>query len=232
MDRFWLRIQAPFAVFHEFQAGNYLASAPVMPPSAAYGLVLNLAGIEIRPHAAPLLGGICTEVTALRIAIGLLSKPSKCTLDQQSHSYRIGVDKRARELANKTKGAKYWISTIKREVLVDYHGVIGVESKEDFLQERVRRGLRGELSSPRYGLPFVGNTNFLLDKIELLETPPAETIWYSQLQETDSPIAGSCRLTTRIDRQDSSKTVNKLYAPSAPSSCPAEKSWMWVNQAL
>lgn len=231
MDRFWLRIQAPFAVFQEFQAGSYLASAPVMPPSVAYGLVLNLAGIEMRSSSPSFSDEICTDVPALRIAIGLLSKSSVCKLEQQSHSYRVGVDKRARELAQKTKGAKYWISTIKREVLVGYHGMIGVESPPLF-QERVRQGLRGELSSPRYGLPFVGNTNFLLDKIELIKTPPAETVWYFQLLETDPPIADSCRLTTHIDRRDSSKTLNRLFAPSTPSPCPSEKSWVWINQAL
>lgn len=172
MDRFWLRLQAPFAVFQEFQAGTFLASVPVMPPTVAYGLVLNLAGIEMRPLTANSLEAICTEIPALRIAVGLLSKPMKCTLAQQAHSYRIGLDKRAQALAKKTKGAKYWITPIKRVVLVDYHGMIGVESEDDLLQERIRQGLKGAILTPRYGLPFVGNTNFLPDKIELVAMPP------------------------------------------------------------
>ncbi|MBS1808594.1 MAG: CRISPR-associated protein Cas5 [Acidobacteria bacterium] len=230
MDRFWLRIQAPFAAFQEFQAATYLASAPVMPLSTAYGLVLNLAGIEMRPLTPTSPTGICAEVPALRIAVGLLSRPVKCTLIQQFHSYRIGVDKSAQELAKKTKGAKYWISPIKREVLVDYVGMIGVESENGAFQERVKRGLRGELPTPRYGLLFVGNANCLIDKIELVETPPTQTIWYSQLQETDLLTANSCRLTTHIDRDDSSKTLKWLFVPNESSSIPSDKVWVWFNQ--
>ncbi len=43
-----LRITAPFGAFRTFTAGAYRPSMPFMPPSAAYGLLLGLAGIETR----------------------------------------------------------------------------------------------------------------------------------------------------------------------------------------
>ena len=44
----WLRVQAPFAAFRWLQAGVHRATSPVIPPSTAWGLLLNLAHVETR----------------------------------------------------------------------------------------------------------------------------------------------------------------------------------------
>ena len=41
-----LYVEAPFAVFRTFSAGWYRPTATFLSPSAAYGLLLNLAGVE------------------------------------------------------------------------------------------------------------------------------------------------------------------------------------------
>src|SRR6516162_2988251 len=43
-----LYLEAPFAACRTFTAGWYRPSATFLTPSAAYGLLLNLAGIETR----------------------------------------------------------------------------------------------------------------------------------------------------------------------------------------
>ena len=43
-----LRVKAPFAAFRYFTAGSYRPTAPFVTPSAAYGLLLNLAGFDTR----------------------------------------------------------------------------------------------------------------------------------------------------------------------------------------
>src|SRR5688572_23578524 len=43
-----LHVEAPFAVCRSFTAGWYRPTATFLTPSAAYGLLLNLAGIETR----------------------------------------------------------------------------------------------------------------------------------------------------------------------------------------
>jgi CRISPR-associated protein Cas5t len=48
MEKLWLRVHAPFATYSTFKSGTYRDTMPTMPPSAAYGLILNLAGIEMR----------------------------------------------------------------------------------------------------------------------------------------------------------------------------------------
>ena len=45
---FFLYVEAPFAVYRTFTAGWYRPTATFLTPSAAYGLLLNIAGIETR----------------------------------------------------------------------------------------------------------------------------------------------------------------------------------------
>src|SRR2546423_1765619 len=163
MNTFWLRIRAPFAAFRGFQAGVYRSTSPVMPPSTAYGLVLNLAGIEMRGATDRAITLIRPNIPPLRLAIGLVNAPERNSLYQQLHGYRVGTDDKTKMMAALTKGAKYQIVPVRREVLVDYEGVIGVQTSDESLRGQVASGLRGELEMQRYGLPFAGDNNYLFD---------------------------------------------------------------------
>lgn len=229
MNSLWLRVQAPFAAFRGFQAGVYRASSPVMPPSTAYGLVLNLAGIEMRDSTPGVTTLIRSDIPKLQIAVGLVSIPERCSLYQQLHSYPVGAS--GKELKEKTHGAKYWITPVRREVLVGYDGVIGIQSGDESLFARIRKGRDGELDAPRYGLPFAGDNNFLIDRIEIVAEPPPDTYWYARMLPDDPPRKGSCRLTVGIDRADNSRTTSWLYAPGENSISPPEAAWTWVPGA-
>lgn len=117
---------------------------------------------------------------------------------------------------------------MRRELLVGLDVVLGVQSPDSTLLERVGRGLRGELEEVRYGLPFAGDNNFLFDRIDILAEPPA-VHWYTRLGRDDPPRRGSCRLSVAIDRADNSRTVNLLYAPaSEPTREPPDQAWTWA----
>jgi CRISPR-associated protein Cas5t len=109
MNTFWLRVRAPFAAFRSFQAGVYRSTSPVMPPSTAYGLVLNIAGIEMRAASNGIATLIRPDALRLRLAIGLVKMAEKNSLYQQLHSYRVGTDEKTKTMAALTKGAKYQI---------------------------------------------------------------------------------------------------------------------------
>jgi len=229
METMWLRVRAPFAAFRGFQAGVYRATSPVMPPSTAYGLILNLAGIEMRGP----MTGVTTEIRdglpRLRLAVGAISSPERSTIYQQLHSYPVGNDDRVKKFRAFTKGQKFWLIPVRREILVGYDGMIGVQVEENEIFERVRKGLRGETSSPRYGLPFAGDNNLLIDRIDSLAEPPVTTRWYTLVQPNDPPRKGSCRLTVGINRIDNSRTTSFLYAPLAEGmSLPPESAWTWT----
>ncbi len=228
MERLWLRARAPFAAFRTLQAGVYRPTAPTLPPSAALGLVLNCAGIEMRASEPTPVTLIRTNVPRMRLAIGDVHAAEVSTLYQQLHSYPVGNS--GQENKERTFGAKYWIAPAKREVLVGLDVMIGVETDGEIV-DRVRRGLRGELPEPRYGLPFAGDNNFLFDRLDILKEPlPAR--WYTLVPIPGPPRRGAYTFTVGIDRDDSSKTTRRMLAPQEErSSTPPENAWTWVPQA-
>lgn len=243
MNSFWLRVRAPFAAFRWLQAGVYRATSPIIPPSAAWGLVLNLAHIETRDHAATAKSKSVTTLTRqdvppLCLAIGDACAPSaddadsadvvhsdrKATLYQQLHGYPVGSS--GKDLATRTHGAKYWIAPVRRELLVDFDVVLGVRSPDAELRQRVADGLAGRLDVPRYGLPFAGDNNCLFDRIDILDQPIAAR-WYTPIAPDDTERRESCRLTVAIDRGDASRTRSQLFAPTPPIATPPEAAWVW-----
>lgn len=228
MERLYLHLQAPFAAFRGMQAGVYRSTLPMIPPSAAYGLVLNLAGIETRGEDDGTTTRMRSDLPPLRLALGQVQPSSVSTLYQQLHSYPVGNS--GKEFQQRTHGAKYWIAPVRREVLVGLDVVIGVESADAELLAAVRSGLRGVLDRPRYGLPFAGDNNFLFDRIDALTVAPSAR-WFTPLTD-DQPRASSVRLTVAIDRADASRTRAALLAPESHSTpTPPEVAWLWVPEA-
>lgn len=225
MNLLWLRLRAPFAAFRWLQAGVYRATSPVIPPSAAWGLVLNLAHIDVREYSSKhAVTGIRSDAPSLCIAVGSCRDSSRAVLYQQLHSYPVGAS--GKELAKGTHGAKYWIAPVRREILVDFDCLIGIRSADASILDRVARGLAGALSETRYGLPFAGDNSLLFDRIEVLEQPVAAR-WYAKQQEGDEPQPGSCRLTVAIDRRDSAATTSPLFVPTSPQPEPPDSAWTW-----
>lgn len=221
-----LRFRAPFAAFRPFQAGAYRSSLPVMPPSTAYGLVLNLASIDARDPSSLGPTRYRHDAPTLRVAVGVRSVGGVATLYQQLHVYPVGES--GAELKDRTHGAKYFITPGRRELLVDYDGVVAFESDEGEVEARVAAALDGRPLGPRYGLPFAGDNNFLFDAIEL--AAEASASWYARFTGgRDAPVRGSVRLPIRIDRDDQSKTEVALFAPAPASALPPPEAWVHVG---
>ncbi len=243
MNCMWLRVRAPFAAYRGFQAGVYRSTMPIMPPSAALGLVLNLAGIEMRSGLDQPTTQIRADIPHLQLAIGAVDHPKRndgdleggffyssesevCTIYQQLHSYPVGNSGKD-TLKPLAKGAKFWIVPVRRELLVGLDMIIGIQEFES-LFDRIRQGLRGELNDRRYGLPFAGDNNFLFDRIDIIDSPPL-THWYEKMEIGSAPRKRSQRLTVGIDRLDNSKTTSYLFAPhTEPSIAPPPDAWIWT----
>lgn len=232
----YLYVEAPFAAFRTFTAGWYRPSAGFITPSAAYGLLLNAAGIESRlPEGADGHDGkVPTSLTrfglpAVEIAIGsppfrLRGRdrrlpvpeadflPRTHTVFQQLHNYPVGAS--GAERADDCKGNKYNITPVRREFLSDLRAVIAVRGNED-LEDRVRRGLAGAFNENRYGVPFLGDNAFLIDRMELL-ADPGPLRWYERISAAagNGVRNGTTRLTILIDRADLSRTTSALFAPT------------------
>jgi CRISPR-associated protein Cas5t len=233
-----LYVRAPFAAFRTFTAGWYRPTAAFLTPSAAYGLVLNLAGYESRrddghsPMTMTAFG-----LPSVRLALGAVPGgsqgpyPSVQTLYQQLHNYPVGKDA-GKKYIEGARGNKYNITPVRREFLADLRAFICLDGHPE-LEARVRDVLSGHpaRSGVRYGLPFLGDNAFLIDRLEIRNSPE-EAHWYRRLIFGDDPgiVPHTTRLTIWIDRQDMSKTRSGLYAPlEQPCSEVPEDAWTDIN---
>jgi len=231
-----LRLKAPFAAFRTFTAGSYRPTAPFITPSAAYGLVLNVAGIESRfddgrtPMTLTKLG-----LPQVQIALGAISFPEIQSIYQQLHNYPVGTT--GQEHAEACKGSKYNIQPVRREFLSGLDAYVCLRGNTG-LEEQVRQGLReGERWAPegrfRYGLPFLGDNNFMIDLMKE-ELSPGLAHWYSRLTKNNSDLTDRlCRLTVRISRYDMSQTQSLLYAPlKDPVEQIPESAWTTIEPPM
>jgi CRISPR-associated protein Cas5t len=231
-----LCIAAPFAVCRTFTAGWYRPTATFLTPSAAYGLLLNLAGIETRlreedeehPGAVPTTL-MRSGLPAVKLALGKPATadfPRVATMFQQLHNYPVGSS--GNERAATTFGNKYNISPVRRELLVDLQAVIVLDDNPE-LESAIRMALSGQTRTCRYGLPFLGDNSFLPDRIEPMDIPSA--CWFERVTATDQQLRPrTTRLTIWIDRADMSRTQSALYAPStSPSSEIPDAAWTEIN---
>jgi CRISPR-associated protein Cas5t len=236
---FRLYVQAPFAAFRTFTAGWYRPTAGFLTPSAAYGLALNLAGIETRRDDG--LSAMTVTQFGLppaRIALGTVADnprgplPTVHTILQQLHNYPVGASGKQRK--EETRGSKYNITPVRREFLSDLRAIVALDFPEHpEVEAAIRRTLSGEPtgSAPRYGLPFLGDNAFLIDRLEVCDEP-VTALWYCRLGADDESgaVPFSTRLTTWIDRQDMSRTKSSLFAPleSASEEIP-EAAWTMIE---
>ena len=222
-----------------------------MTPSAAYGLVLDVAGIESPREAEAGHDGKTpasstqTRLPIVQLAVGVPEFsfrggqavscdaetlfPRVQTMFQQLHNYPVGLS--AAGHAESTKGNKYNITPVRREYLSGLRTVIALRGNEE-LADRVRRGLAGEFNSGRYGIPFLGDNAFLLDHLEELRQP-APVRWFERItSEAGTGIRErTTRLTLLIDRADLSRTTSALFAPQSHAVVgePPPLAWNSIN---
>ena len=217
------------AAFRTFATGSFRPSAPFLTYSAAYGLLLNLAGREMRKpdDGKTLMTTINTGLPKFDLALGAPgAMPAMQSVYQQLHNYPIGPSGKERQAS--AHGSKYNIAPARRVVLHRLDALIALRGDAD-LEADVTRGLRGE--SKRYGLPFLGDNNFLPDRIE----PAGETLaarWLVPLEPgtaMDDLTEPAMRLTVHIDRADMSQTQSRLFQVGvAASSAPPADAWLRV----
>jgi CRISPR-associated protein Cas5t len=237
-----LYLQAPFGVFRTFTAGSFRPTAEFITPSAAYGLLLNVAGIEMRQDDEDnVMTLIKTDLPSFHLALGAVSFPLQHSIFQQLHNYPVGDEpipdplypgkkiKKKEEGFRRCKGNKYNVTPVRRSFLSEIHAHICIDGNEEF-EARIIEGLKG--NSPRsYGLPFMGDNNFIIDKLEPIERP-SEAHWFVPVSSDHEGGLKEhvTRLTITIDRADMSKTRSALFAPTEkPSKEIPESAWVEVG---
>ena len=223
-----LKLEAPFAVFRTFAAGSFRPTAGFITPSAAYGLLLNVAGIEMRhDDGKSQMTTIKRGLPLTNIAIAALEFPLQHSIYQQLHNYPVGSSGKERKTT--TKGNKYNITPARRSFMSNIKAYIAMRSNDE-LEDWVMEGLVGK--RPRnYGLPFLGDNNFLIDRMEAV-AEPKEASWFVVVDEAEENGARDhiTRLTITIDRVNMTNTKSALFAPVAePCRKIPEKAWVQVG---
>ena len=224
-----LYVQAPFAAFRSFTAGSLRPTAGFITPSAAYGLMLNIAAIESRfEDGKSAMTVTRPDLPRVNIALGALCFPRIQSLYQQAHNYPVGKEAGARYMPL-AQGQKYNITPVRREFLSNVRAYICLDENVE-LEQRVRDGLAGTYNADRYGIPFLGDNNFMVDVLrEEPERQPA--YWYEKITEHDlrGPRPRTTRLTLTIDRQNMAKTTSALFAPtSEPTLAIPDNAWVTI----
>lgn len=225
-----LYVQAPFAAFRSFAAGSFRPTAPFITSSAAYGLLLNLAGIEMRApdNGKSSMTSIREGLPPVEIALGALDFPCQHSMYQQLHNYPVGAS--GAEHAPNTKGSKYNIVPARRAFLSDLRVYICMR-QNDGLGQRIRDGLAGK--HRRYGVPFLGDNNFMPDRIVLIDSTAMKPAhWYVPVAPEDDAqsTVGIARFTVTIDRVDMSRTVSELLRPLVePSDEVPDGAWLSIG---
>ncbi len=237
-----LRIKAPFAAFRYMTAGSFRPTAPFITPAAAYGLVLNLAGIESRrDDGKAIMTLMRDDLPSFELALGLNAPalPDEQTLFQQLHNYPVGSSGKSRE--EDCKGAKYNIQPIRRGFLTGLDAAIVIRNNADVIasaRQGLVEGAAGLLAGgqSRYGVPFLGDNNFMIDVLrEESSEKPIRWFYKVQLQDVepeDLPPQLS-RMPIWIDRAEMHHTVTGLFAISEqPSLEPPDKAWTFVGPPI
>ncbi len=225
LEKLWLHVRAPFATYSTLRAGKYRDTMPIMPPSAAYGLILNLAGIEMRGNPNQPITPIREDLPHLKLAFGRVAGTFSevSVLLQHMHNYPVGSTGKEHKL--KTHGSKHWIEPTCRETIVNLDMMLGIIA-DSTLISRVKQGLAGEDDRPRYGFPFAGDNSYLFDRIDCLDEPLLSH-WFVSIDSILELESGAISLTVEIDRHAPSKTKSLLFSATKDSltSLPA-RDWL------
>ena len=215
MEKLWLHVRAPFATYSTLRAGTYRDTMPIMPPSAAYGLILNLAGIEMRGNPNQPITPIRADLPPLKLAFGRVAGAFSevSVLLQHMHNYPVGSTGKEHKL--KTHGSKHWIEPTCRETIVNLDMMLGIIA-DPILISRVKQGLTGEDDRPRYGFPFAGDNSYLFDRIDCVDEP-LPSHWFVSIDSILELEPGAVSLTVEIDRHAPSKTKSLLFSATKDS---------------
>ncbi len=220
-------VQAQFAAFRHFSAGSFRQTADFITPSAAYGLLLNAAGIEMRSYKPELPMTVTKEeLPRFKLALGAREMPTKHSLFQQLHNYPVGSS--GKENKEGAKGSKYNIAPARRALLSGVKAYLCIDDNPSF-EAQLTKGLDGN-SNRIYGLPFLGDNSYLLDRFEVAELPDS-AYWFVRATESKEGMhAGDItRLSIKINRADMSKTETDLFMPQHYQGEIPEDAWIEVG---
>lgn len=231
----FIHFKAPFGAFRFFQSVEMAVTADFVTHSAAYGLLLGLAGIT-RDDKKKYLGA--------RIALGVKGNklPLRGRVYQQLHWVKLEgrVSKRKGKPAKgetleaaweRSKGTKPDIRPYIREFLHGLEGYIGLDCPEHLeLEELVKRGVGQPETLDNWGLPFMGDNNFFIERLKVSQGPSA-CRWFSPYKGgLLSPGERLHYLSVWTDYESNSRSGSFPFILNDVSEAPPQDGWIRIEE--
>lgn len=221
----FVHFKAPFGAFRFFQSVEMAVTADFITHSAAYGLLLGLAGI-IRDDKKKYLGA--------RIALGVKGDtlPMRGRVYQQLHRVKGGAEEPANKKAfERSKGTKPDIRPYIREFLHGLEGYIGLDCPEHMeLEELVERGVTQPETVDNWGLPFMGDNNFFIERLDVSQEPSA-CRWFSLYKgRLLSPGERLHYLSVWTDYKSNSRSGSFPFILNDVSEAPPRDGWIRIEE--
>jgi len=224
----FLYFKAPFGAFRAFQSIEMVATADFVTYSAAYGLLLGLAGIN-RDRKE--------EFKGARIALGTWKEklPVRGRSYQQLHWVKTeGRKSKAKggetlpEAFERSKGTKPDIRAVWREYLAGLQGYIGIDHPK--LEELVRQGINDPAGLDCWGLPFLGDNNFFIERLR--EDPqPNACEWLCKLDDVKPPLGERLfYLSVWTDYKENKRSLSGLFYLSQSATQPPKEAWVEIKE--
>lgn len=239
----FLYFKAPFGAFRFFQSIEMAMTADFVTHSAAYGLLLGLAGIpreSKKDHAGA------------RIALGLKGErlPLRGRVYQQLHRVKGGLEEPGnRKAFERSKGTKPDIRPYFREFLFGvksynhdstdevssaryrlhgFEGYIGLNHPP--LEELVFKGVEEPATLDCWGLPFMGDNNFFLERIEV-SNQPSSCRWFSKYQGQSLPRGERLHyLSVWTDYEIDSRSGILPFTLTSIQESPPNEAWIPIQE--
>jgi CRISPR-associated protein Cas5t len=207
----YIYFRAPFAAFRPFRNVELSPTAEFLTHSAAFGILLGLAGIE---------RNLKKKYVGAHISIGCLRMP---TVERSLQLLIQG--KRKFEIE---KGGNFKLRPFVREVLCGIEGYIGLEHTE--LEQLVKQGIDAPTTLDYWGIPFMGDNNFFIERLDLKGNPePCQ--WLCEVGE-DLHIQGQklFYLSVWTDYVNSEKSDSRLFYLGEKTNSPPQSAWIPIQE--
>lgn len=210
--------KAPFGAFKPFQSIELHTTADFITHSAAYGLLLGLAGVD-RHRKKDFIGA--------QVAIGQISKPFRGRVLQQLH--KMPKQNPGQEALERAKGNKSKVDIFRRDYLCGLEGFVGLIHDE--LEVLVKKGICEPSSLNYWGLPFMGDNNFFIEKLEIFDTPPESSRWFEKYNgQTVSDRERLHFLSVWTDYEDYTLSNAILFALTEDQKEPPKDAWVDIRE--
>lgn len=223
----FVHFKAPFGAFRFFQSVEMAVTADFLTHSAAYGLLLGLAGIPREEKKT---------YQRIRIALGMTGEklPIRGRAYQQLHWIKKEGRGKAEPLPvalERSKGTKPDIRPYVREFLHGIEGWIGLEcaARPEF-EQLVEDGVNQPEKLDNWGLPFMGDNNFFIERLGVSKAPSA-CRWFSPYEGGLLPPEERLHyLSVWTDYESNSRSGSFPFILTDVSETPPDDAWVEIKE--